>query len=91
MDYVKAETRSKRSAVDEQVNARTTGQRKAGMRWVLGLRICGTAGAKVLGEVNARIERGVRHFVTCGFGVFRLWKRCVCIYIATVSTATPPR
>ena len=33
---------------------------------MLGLRICGTAGAKGLGEVKARIERGVRLFVTCG-------------------------
>ena len=62
-------TGSKRCASDEQVNARTTGQRKEGMRCVLGLRICGTAGAKGLGEVKARIERGVRFFVTCGCGV----------------------
>ena len=62
-------TGSKRCSSDEQVNARTTGQRKEGMRCVLGLRICGTAGAKGLGEVKARIERGVRLFVTCGCGV----------------------
>ena len=41
-----AVTDLKMCAIEEQVNARTTGQRKTGMRWVLGLRICGTAGAE---------------------------------------------
>ena len=39
-----AVTDLKMCAIEEQVNARTTGQRKTGMRWVLGLRVCGTAG-----------------------------------------------